>query len=118
MLTGLVVFVIAEKLFAPSDNEEEDEEEEESNAENVPVVFTVTQKKESSSTENNNNNNLLEEKEPLANGKAKMVNGHVSNGSVSNSQAQAKNGSKPKLGGKQVLHLFTFRFSDDVNFIL
>lgn len=105
VLTGLVIFVIAEKLFAPSeeDDDEEEEEDEAEESENVPVLIPVTQLKQSSSGENNNN-------VPVVNGKAKAVNGHVSNGSIA-TKSQVKNGLNSKdqnkkttlaKGGKQV----------------
>lgn len=83
VLTGLVIFVIAEKLFAPSE-EDEDEEDEVEEKENVPVLVPVTHLKQSSSAESNNN-------VPVLNGKAKLVNGHGPNGLVG-TKSQLKNG--------------------------
>ncbi|KAK3908626.1 Zinc transporter ZIP13-like protein, partial [Frankliniella fusca] len=103
VLTGLVVFVVAEKLFAPSnedDNEEaEESEEKETEKDNVPILLAVTQKK-STSLENNNN-------VPVANGKAKLLNGHVPNGAATKSHSenvihQESKKSLNKAGGKQM----------------
>ncbi|XP_034237714.1 zinc transporter ZIP13 [Thrips palmi] len=95
VLTGLVIFVIAEKLFAPADDDDEDEEEEDEaeENENVPVLLPVTRLKQSSSAENNNN-------VPVANGKAKVVNGHVPNGSIA-TNSQVKNGTNSKDQNKK-----------------
>ena len=102
VLTGLVVFVAAEKLFAPSEDDDDDEDEEDNpTEENVPVVLPVADKKQRSSTENNNN--LLDGKESVANGKAKTMNGHVLNGSVLKSELNQKvMEGKKSLSGKQM----------------
>lgn len=105
VLTGLVVFVIAEKLFAPSDDDDEEEEEEEevekreTEKDKVPIVLAVTQKK-STSLENNNN-------VPVANGKAKLSNGHIPNGTATKSHLETVKAPKSekaakKIGGKQM----------------
>lgn len=105
VLTGLVVFVVAEKLFAPADDDDEEEEEEEEGEEEKEaidhIVLPVTPKKKVLSEERNNN-------EPVTNGKVKLANGHISNGSVPNSQVSdnktTKHQGSKKLasGGKQM----------------
>lgn len=106
VLTGLVIFVIAEKMFAPADDGDEEDEGDEQmkEGEGAPDVVPETEKKRGTSLEHNNNL-------PLANGKAKVANGHVPNGLLPKSHAKdvLRSGQKdsksqvvPKINAKQM----------------